>query len=68
MFSPTWMATLANNPLNQAPFVTEEEQAELDLSGDPAAPVGVGAFVVRVLHPGQRQQLHRRPQRGLLAG
>ncbi len=44
MFSPTWMATLANNPLNQAPFVTEEEIAELDLSGDPAAPVGVGAF------------------------
>ncbi|MEM7341701.1 MAG: ABC transporter substrate-binding protein [Actinomycetota bacterium] len=52
MFSPTWMATLANNPLNNAPFVTEEEQAELDLSGDPAAPVGVGAFVYDSYTPG----------------
>jgi len=44
MLSPTWMATLANNPLNNPPFVTEEQQAELDLSGDPAAPVGLGPF------------------------
>ncbi len=52
MFSPTWMATLANNPLNNAPFVTEEEQAELDLSGDPAAPVGLGAFAFDSYTPG----------------
>jgi len=52
MFSPTWMATLANNPLNLPPFVTEEEQAALDLSGDPAAPVGLGAFVFDSYTPG----------------
>lgn len=52
MFSPTWMATLANNPLNNAPFVTEEQQAELDLSGDPAAPVGLGAFTFDSYTPG----------------
>jgi len=52
MLSPTWMATLANNPLNNAPFVTEEQQAELDLSGDPAAPVGVGPFVFDSYTPG----------------
>ncbi len=52
MLSPTWMATLANNPLNNAPFVTEEEQAELDLSGDPSAPVGLGAFQYKSYTPG----------------
>lgn len=52
MFSPAWMSTLANNPLNNAPFVTEEQQAELDLSGDPAAPVGVGPFVFESYTPG----------------
>ncbi len=52
MFSPAWMATLANNPLNLPPFVTEEEAAELDLSGDPAAPVGLGAFVHESYTPG----------------
>ncbi len=52
MLSPTWMATLANNPLNNAPFVTEEEQAALDLSGDPAAPVGLGPFVFESYTPG----------------
>ncbi|MEL7158666.1 MAG: ABC transporter substrate-binding protein, partial [Actinomycetota bacterium] len=52
MFSPKWMATLANNPLNNAPFVTDEEKESLDLSGDPAAPVGVGAFVFESYTPG----------------
>ncbi len=52
MLSPTWMATLANNPLNNAPFVTEDEQAALDLSGDPSAPVGLGAFVYQSYSPG----------------
>ncbi|MDH3679612.1 MAG: ABC transporter substrate-binding protein [Acidimicrobiia bacterium] len=52
MFSPEWMKTLANNPLNAAPFVTEEEAAALDLSGDPAAPVGVGAFKYVSYTPG----------------
>ena len=52
MLSPTWMATLANNPLNNAPFVTEEQQAELDLSGDPSAPVGLGAFQFVSYTPG----------------
>jgi len=52
MLSPKWMATLANNPLNNPPFVTEEQQAELDLSGDPAAPVGVGPFVFESYTPG----------------
>jgi peptide/nickel transport system substrate-binding protein len=52
MLSPTWMATLANNPLNNAPFVTEEQRAALDLSGDPAAPVGVGPFEYVSYTPG----------------
>ncbi|MFT7649203.1 MAG: peptide/nickel transport system substrate-binding protein [Candidatus Poriferisodalaceae bacterium] len=52
MFSPTWMATLANNPLNNAPFVTDEEKAELDLSGDPSSPVGLGAFQFDSYTPG----------------
>ncbi len=52
MFSPTWMATLANNPLNSPPIITEEEAAELDLSGDPAAPVGLGAFKYVSYTPG----------------
>ncbi len=52
MFSPTWMATLANNPFNLPPFVTEEEAAELGLTGDPAAPVGLGAFVFESYTPG----------------
>ena len=52
MFSPEWMKTLANNPLNAAPFVTEEEAAELDLSGDPSTPVGLGAFKYVSYTPG----------------
>jgi peptide/nickel transport system substrate-binding protein len=52
MFSPDWMKTLANNPLNAAPFVTEEEAAELDLSGDPSTPVGVGPFKYVSYTPG----------------
>lgn len=52
MFSPAWMATLANNPLNNPPFVTEEEREALDLSGDPSAPVGLGAFKFVSYTPG----------------
>ena len=52
MFSPTWMATLANNPLNAPPFMSEEEVGALDLSGDPAAPVGLGPFEFVSYTPG----------------
>ncbi len=52
MFSPTWMATLANNPLNGPPFATEEQIAELDLSGDPSAPIGLGPFKYVSYTPG----------------
>ena len=52
MLSPTWMATLSNNPLNLAPFVTEEQIEELDLTGNPAAPVGLGAFKFESYTPG----------------
>ena len=45
MFSPTWMETLANNPL-----LSEEEAAAA--TGDPAAPVGLGAFVFESYTPG----------------
>jgi peptide/nickel transport system substrate-binding protein len=45
MFSPTWMATLANNPL-----LTADEAAAA--TGDPAAPVGLGAFVFDSYTPG----------------
>jgi peptide/nickel transport system substrate-binding protein len=45
MFSPTWMQTLPNNPL-----LTEEEVAEA--TGDPSAPVGLGAFKYVSYTPG----------------
>lgn len=48
MLSPTWMSTLANNPLNAG--LSDEEKA--DLTGDPAAPVGLGAFVFQSYTPG----------------
>ena len=48
MLSPTWMATLANNPLN-AGLSDEEKEA---LTGDPSAPVGLGAFVFQSYTPG----------------
>ena len=58
MFSPKWMRTLDSYPI-------EELKTG---GGDPTAPVGVGTVRVRELHAGQRQQLHRHPQRRLLAG
>ena len=45
MFSPTWMQTLANNPL-----LSEEEAGAA--TGDPAAPVGLGAFIFESYTPG----------------
>lgn len=48
MLSPAWMATLENNPLNAG--MTDEEKA--GLTGDPAAPVGVGPFVFESYTPG----------------
>ncbi len=45
MLSPTWMATLSNNPL-----LTEEEAAAAD--GNPSEPVGVGAFKFESYTPG----------------
>lgn len=50
MLSPKWMATLSNNPLYAG--MSEEELAELDLSGDPSAPVGVGPFKFVSYTPG----------------
>lgn len=48
MLSPAWMETLANNPLNAG--LTDEEKADLD--GNPAAPVGLGAFAFESYTPG----------------
>ena len=45
MFSPTWMKTLANNPL-----LTADEKAAA--KGDPASPVGLGAFKYKSYTPG----------------
>lgn len=45
MFSPTWMKTLANNPL-----LTDAEKAAA--KGNPAAPVGLGAFKYQSYTPG----------------
>jgi peptide/nickel transport system substrate-binding protein len=45
MLSPTWMATLANNPL-----LSEEEAAAA--TGNPAAPVGLGPFKFVSYTPG----------------
>ncbi len=45
MLSPTWMATLSNNPLLSD---AEKEAAE----GNPSAPVGVGAFKYESYTPG----------------
>lgn len=45
MLSPTWLATLANNPLHTP---EQREAAE----GDPSAPVGLGAFKFVSYTPG----------------
>jgi len=45
MFSPEWMQTLSNNPL-----LSEEEQAAA--TGNPAEPVGLGAFKFKSYTPG----------------
>jgi peptide/nickel transport system substrate-binding protein len=52
MLSPAWLASLANNPLNNEPFVTEAQQESLDLSGNQLAPVGLGPFVYADYSPG----------------
>ena len=48
MFSPAWLETLPNNPLYSSPFSplsAEERAAGLNnATGDPSAPVGLGAF------------------------
>ena len=48
MFSPAWMETLPNNPLYvspSSPLPQEMKDAALaSASGDPSAPVGLGAF------------------------
>ena len=48
MFSPAWLETLPNNPLYSSPFspLSPQERAEgmAEAAGDPAAPVGLGAF------------------------
>ena len=48
MFSPAWLETLPNNPMYISPFsplTAEERTAGLaNATGDPSAPVGLGAF------------------------
>ncbi len=48
MFSPAWLRTLPNNPMYTSPFspLSSEERAAglADATGDPSAPVGLGAF------------------------
>ena len=48
MFSPAWLETLPNNPMYVSPFspLSSDERAagSAQASGDPAAPVGLGAF------------------------
>ncbi len=45
MFSPAWLATLSNNPL-----LTDEQKDAA--TGNPAAPVGLGAFAFESYTPG----------------
>jgi len=48
MFSPAWLETLPNNPLYSSPFspLSADERAAglASATGDPSAPVGLGAF------------------------
>ncbi|MCY3948272.1 MAG: ABC transporter substrate-binding protein [Acidimicrobiaceae bacterium] len=48
MFSPTWLETLPNNPMYISPFspLSADERAAglAGATGDPSAPVGLGAF------------------------
>ena len=48
MFSPTWLETLPNNPMYISPFspLSADERAAglASATGDPSAPVGLGAF------------------------
>lgn len=53
MYSPTWLASLPDVPFRQegAPFFSEEI-ASTPADGDPAAPVGLGAFRFVSYSPG----------------
>jgi peptide/nickel transport system substrate-binding protein len=53
MFSPDWLASLADVPQRQPgnPFY-DAELAATPATGDPAAPVGLGAFVFESYRPG----------------
>jgi len=48
MFSPAWLETLPNNPLYSSPYspLSADERAAglASATGDPSAPVGLGAF------------------------
>lgn len=48
MFSPAWLETLPNNPLYTSPFsplsAAERSAGLANATGDPSAPVGLGAF------------------------
>ncbi len=56
MFSPAWMETLPNNPLYVSPAsplpAEAREAARASASGDPSAPVGLGAFKFVSYTPG----------------
>ncbi|MYA82271.1 MAG: hypothetical protein F4155_13825 [Acidimicrobiales bacterium] len=56
MFSPAWLETLPNNPLYSSPFspLSPQERAEgmARATGNPAAPVGLGAFKFVSYTPG----------------
>ncbi len=56
MFSPAWMETLPNNPLYvspSSPLPEEQREAALaNATGDPSAPVGLGAFKYVSYTPG----------------
>ena len=56
MFSQAWMATLPNNPLYvspASPLTEEQREAALEnATGDPSAPVGLGAFKYVSYTPG----------------
>ncbi len=58
MFSPTWLASLDDVPFrNEGTAFYSEEVAATPGGGDPAAPVGVGAFQFESFSPGNANKL-----------
>ena len=69
MFSPTWMQTLPDVPQRtETSPVYDAALAATPADGDPAKPVGLGAFKFESYTPGNGNVVPCRAQRRLLAG